>query len=141
MSVEKNKVVFRRFYDEVLNERKIGVMDELNDPRLVDHSRVIPQNGLSDSEAAKLAIASLHKGFPDISWRVDDMVAEGDRVVARWTAQGTQNGEFMGMPPTGKHVQFSGIEIIRIANDKAIEHWEIFDAMGLVQQLGVSRPG
>ena len=68
------------------------------------------------------------------------MVAEGDRVVARWSAEGTQNGEFMGMAPTGKHVQFSGIEIIRVLDGKAIEHWEQLDAIALMQQLGAAPP-
>ena len=70
-SLEKNKNAFMRFYDEVLNDRQISVMDQLDDPNLVDHNRVIPQNGLSDLEAAKLSIASLHKGFPDIKWKVE----------------------------------------------------------------------
>jgi predicted ester cyclase len=75
--------------------------------------------------------------FPDLHFTVEDMIAEGDKVVARITMSGTQQGAFMGIPPTGKHVAFTAIDINRIAGGKSVEHWWEMDALGLMQQLGV----
>ena len=75
-------------------------------------------------------------GFPDYQTIIDDLVAEGDKVVARITMSGTNTGNFMGIPPTGKHVSFTGIYIARIANGKIVEHWGEEDAVSLLQQLG-----
>lgn len=136
MSLGENKAEYTRFFDEVLNGRDLDVLDELNDPNLVDHARSDPRPELSDLEAAKESVAMLHRGFPDIKWTVDDMIAEGDLVVARWTAHGTHGGEFLGIPPTGKEVSFGGIEIVRIVDGKGVEHWEHFGVMSLMQQLG-----
>lgn len=77
----------------------------------------------------------LREAFPDIKYTVEDMIEEGDKVVARWTTQGTHKGTFMGIPPTGKQVTFSGIEIIRIKDGQAVEEWEEFDRARLMQQL------
>ena len=140
MSVEGNKAEYTRFFDEVLNGRNLAVLDELNDPNFVDHARTDPRPELSDLEAARESVAQLHRAFPDIKWSVEDMIAEGDRVVARWTAHGTHEGEFMGIPPTGKPVAFSGIEIVRLAGGKGVEHWELLDVMALMQQLGALPP-
>ena len=140
MSLEENKAEYTRFFDEVLNGRNLAVLDELNTPNMVDHARSDPRPDLSDLEAAKESVAMLHRGFPDIKWSLDDMIAEGDRVVARWTAHGTHEGEFMGIPPTGKQVTFSGIEIVRIEDGKGVEHWEQFGVMSLMQQLGALPP-
>ena len=74
----------------------------------------------------------LRQGFPDIHYTVEDMIGEGDRLVARWSTKGTHKGEFMGIPPTGRSVAFSGIEIVRMVGDKAVEE---FDRLRLMQQL------
>jgi predicted ester cyclase len=76
--------------------------------------------------------------FPDSYLTVEDMIAEGDKVVARLTSGGTHQGAYMGIPPTGKHVKVTLIDIFRIAGGKGVEHWMEFDAMGLLQQLGVA---
>lgn len=75
--------------------------------------------------------------FPDTHFMVEDMIAEGDKVVARLTIHATQRGAFMSLPPTGKHVTFTGIDIIRIAGGKLVERWAETDILGLLQQLGV----
>jgi predicted ester cyclase len=76
--------------------------------------------------------------FPDFKVTIDDLIAEGDKVVIRATWNGTQKGEFMGIPPTGKRVSFGVIDIIRMAGGKAVEHWGQMDSMGMMQQLGVA---
>jgi len=68
---------------------------------------------------------------------VEDVIAEEDRVVVRWTAQGTQQGELLGVPPTGKQVTVTGIDVYRIENGRTAEHWGNFDQLGMLQQLGV----
>ena len=75
--------------------------------------------------------------FPDIHLEINDLVAEGNKLVTSWTAQGTHQGELMGIPPTGNSVTVSGIAIDRFENGQSVEHWELFDQMGLMQQLGV----
>ncbi len=95
--------------------------------------------------------AMVHAAVPDFRWEIDDVIAEGDKVVTRTTWGGTQTGAFMGIPVTGKHVQVTGIEITRWANGKAVEHWANGkaverwaneDALGMLQQLGViTMPG
>ena len=81
----------------------------------------------------------LRNAFPDIKYTVEDMFGEGNKLVARWSARGTHKGDFMGIPPTGKQVYFTGIEIIRIEDGKAVEEWEELDRAGLMQQLTQTR--
>ena len=78
----------------------------------------------------------LRTTFPDIDVSVDDLIAEGDRVVIRWTGTGTHSGEFMGVPATGVKISVTGIAIDRIEGGKIVEHWEQFDTLGMMQQLG-----
>ena len=75
--------------------------------------------------------------FPDLHVTVEDLIAEGDKIVGRVTLTGTHQGELLGIPATGKKVAFSEIHIVRISNGKAVEHWEIADIMSMMQQLGV----
>lgn len=82
------------------------------------------------------------QAFPDLRFEVQDMLASGDKVVARFRATGTQDGGFMGMPASGRHVDVEGIDIIRFADDGlAHEHWGLFDALGMMQQLGAIPAG
>ena len=79
----------------------------------------------------------LFAAFPDIQYTVEALLAEGDKVVVRWTARGTHTGELMGIPPTGKQVTVTGVNIGRVANGRIVEEWGEFDMMGMMQQLGV----
>ena len=79
----------------------------------------------------------MHTAFPDIQMNVEDMIAEADKVVARVSVSGTHQGEFMGIDPTGNRVAITGIDILRIADGKIVEHWGNFDDLGMMQQLGV----
>ena len=89
-----------------------------------------------DREGVKLLITMLRSAFPDFKATIDDIVAEGDKVVIRQTWSGTQKGEFMGIPPTGKSVSFGVFDILRMAGGKCVEHWGQMDSMSLMQQLG-----
>ena len=90
-----------------------------------------------DAEGHRQYSAVMKKAFPDLDRRIEDLVAEGDKVVARWTATGTNTGEFQGMPPTGRTATSSGITIFRIADGRIVEEWSESDMLGLLQQLGV----
>ena len=135
MSVEENKALVRRFYEEVFNQKHTAAIGELFDPDMVDHA--LPPGLPSGIEGAKHTYSMYLAAFPDLHFTVEDIIAEGDKVVARLTAQGTQQGALMGIPPTGKPVAITGIDILRIAGGKIVEIWANFDLLGMLQQLGV----
>ena len=128
--LEQNKTLFKRFVDEVFNKKNVAVIDELMDPNMVEHN-------LGTLQELKALITAFLGAFPDLHVTVDDLIAEGDKIVGRVTLTGTQQGELMGIPATGKKVSFSEILIIRISNGKVVEHWEVTDTMSMMQQLGV----
>ena len=132
---EENKAVVRRFLEEVFNNGNLAVIDELIAPGFVEHpSQPGQQPG---PEGAKQAIGMFRAAFPDLRVTIDDMIAEGDRVVVRTTFTGTHQGDMMGIPPTGKQVSLSAISIERISGGKFVERREQADMMGMMQQLGV----
>jgi len=131
--MSENKAKFKLLYDEILNKGNLAVFEELCAPNFVKHA--IPPNPDFGIEGSKQSVLMLRKAFPDIKYTVEDMIEDGDKLVARWSARGTHKGEFMGIPATGKQVAFSGIEIIRIKDGKAVEEWEELDRAGLMQQL------
>ena len=134
-STEANKASMRRFYDEVFNKKNRAAIDEFIDPQQVDHAA--PPGTPGGLEGAKHTVTMYLTAFPDLHFTVEDLIAEGDKVVARLTTRGTQQGVFMGIPPTGKHVTVTGIDINRLAGGKSVEHWLNMDTLGLLQQLGV----
>lgn len=90
----------------------------------------------SDAEGAKRFVEMYRNAFPDLRITVEDLVAEGDKVLTCWTARGTHQGEFMGIPPSGNRVEFTGISIDRIEGGKFVESWSNYDALGMMQQIG-----
>jgi len=135
MSAE-NKAIARRFIEEVWNNGNLAVLDELVATNLVDHNPSTPGQG-SGVEGFKQVFSTFRTAFPDLHFTVEDMVAEGDKVVSRVTARGTHKGEFAGIAPTGKQGAAEAIDITRIAGGKIVERWGIVDQLGLLQQLGV----
>jgi predicted ester cyclase len=135
MSTEENKALVRRFYEEVLNQKNTAAIDQIFDPNFVDHA--LPPGLPGGIEGTKQFFGIVLTAFPDLHFTVEDMIAEGDKVVARHAGSGTQQGVFLGIPPTGKHVTVTGIDIMRITGGKFVEHWDAVDNLGLLQQLGV----
>ena len=135
---EDNKALNRRFVEEVINQGNIEAIDELIDPGVVDHAA--PPGVPTGREGAKQFFAIVRSAFPDLHHTIEDMIAEGDKVVMRSTWSGTHQGEFMGIPATGRRVRVSAIDISRVADGRIVEHWEQSDALGLMQQLGVIPP-
>ena len=134
MSTEDNKATTRRFFEEVWNQGKLTVVDEFCAPSFIYHTPTGPIHGL---EGFKQFATMYRTAFPDLHIPMEDMIAEADKVVTRWTARGTHKGDLMGIPPTGKQATTTGISIFSVANGKAVEQWANYDDLGLLQQLGV----
>ena len=131
---EQNKALVRRYYEEVLGQGKLHVIDEIASPDFVDHDR---GNETHDRDGAKSFASMAHAAFADVSIEVEDIIAGDDRVVARTTISGTHSGEFMGIPATGRRVTFGCIDIMRCVDGRIVEHWGEGDDLGMLQQLGV----
>jgi steroid delta-isomerase-like uncharacterized protein len=134
MGLEESKMLARRYMTEVWDKGNLEAVDELVAPTFIDHN---PPPGLpSDRDGLKQSVTLFRTAFPDLKSTIEDLVAEGDKVVGRIVARGTHRGEFQGIQPTGKPVTIEGIFIGRVAGGKLMESWEQFDAAGLLQQLG-----
>ena len=141
MSAEQNKALARQLVEEVLNRGNMSRADEIIAPNFVEHEELPPEIP-PGREAPKMMFTMLRSAFPDFKATIENLIAEGDKVVLHTTWTGTQKGEFMGIPPTGKRVSFGVIDIIRIADGKFVEHWGQMDSMGMMQQLGaIPAPG
>jgi predicted ester cyclase len=137
MSTEENKALGRRFFQEFWNQKNLAVADELLAANFVDHTPGSPP-GLPPGPEGHKQFGSLYfTAFPDIRATIEDMVAEGDKVVIRWRVQGTNTGSMFGMSATNKSATFTGVTINRIVGGKIAEQWVEFDALGMLQQLGV----
>jgi steroid delta-isomerase-like uncharacterized protein len=133
MSTEDNKALVRRFYEEGVHHP--ALFDELLAPTYVLHFPGSPP--ISGIEQAKQLMAVYTSAFPDLQLTTEDMVAERDKVAIHNTWRGTHQGTFQGLPPTGKHVTFTGSDFFRFVGGKIAEQWADLDALGLMQQLGV----
>ena len=131
---EQNKAIIRRFIKEVQNQHKVDAIDEFFSADCKDHSRMVQEAG---PEAHKQFFSMMFNAFPDASFTVHDMLAEGDRVVTRKTFQATYQGDFMGIPATGKQVSMQIFDMMRVADGKITDHWAVADMLGLMQQMGV----
>lgn len=131
--MESNKEVARRFYEEAFNERHVGVLDELAVTDYEEHDP-LPGQG-TGLEGLKERVQMVIDGL-DPHFAIEDMIAEGEKVVVRWTNSGTNSGEFLGMPPTGRSFSIQGIDIYRLADGKLAEHWHVVDMLAQMQQLG-----
>jgi steroid delta-isomerase-like uncharacterized protein len=140
MSTEENKALVRRMVEETFNRGNVGHADDFLAPDFVEREELPP--GLPrDREGVKQLTVMLRSAFPDLKATIEDIVAEGDKVVVRQTWTGTHTGgEFMGVPRSGKAVAIGVIDIIRIAGGKFVEHWGQMDSMGMMQQLGAVPP-
>jgi predicted ester cyclase len=123
MSAEENKTLVRREQEELWNHSgDLDAAEELF--------------AAGEAEAAKQQAADFRRGFPDVTSTVEDLIAEGDKVVARWMSRATHRGDYMGIAPSGKEVEFTGISIYRIEGNKIAESWSVEDQFGLMRQIG-----
>lgn len=134
---EENKAMFRRFIDEVWNNGNLAVADELFAPDAFTPSAPQLPPG---PEGVKVIATLWRTAFPDFHMTIEDLIAEEDKVVARFTETGTHQGEFMGIAPTGRRISITEIGILRLVNNKVAESWYEVDMLSLMQQLGVLPP-
>ena len=133
MSIETNKAIVRRYFDQILNEKRHDLAEEF----LADNIELHGSGLAPGLDVVKQWLTMFAAAFPDGHQVIEDVVAEEDRVVARTTFNGTQQGEMQGIPATGKSVSISSITIFRMDNGKIAEGWLVSDNLGMMQQLGV----
>jgi predicted ester cyclase len=133
-ATEINKAAFRELLEVEISGARFELTERLVHPDFFDHTNPPGlQHGL---EGHRGIVTLFHSAFPDGQWVVEDLIAEGDRVVARTTFRGTQTGDFFGLPATGKRVEMTGVHIGRFVDGKIIEHWGSNDDLGMMRQLG-----
>lgn len=135
MDMDRNKAVVSRYYADVLNGGELELLDEIAVDDYVEHDPLPGQgNGRADF---KRRVETLRTAFAPISFRVEDIVAERDRVVVRWSSSGKHTGEFMGIPPTDREYTINGIDIHVCQDGRLAEHWHVVDQLSQLQQLGL----
>lgn len=137
MSTEENKDIVRRFFKEGPSKGDLDAANKLLAPNFTLHVPLPCSPGI---QGINDVITACRAAFEDLNVTVEDMVAEGDKVAVRFTAHGTHNGAFMGLPPTGKPIAMTGMEIFRIENGRIAELWGEANLLGLMQQLGILPP-
>ena len=135
MSTEDNKALVNRYFNAAWNQGNPAVIDDLFAANFHHHNPGVPNGG--SREGFKQFNSVFRSAFPDLRITQDDVIAEGDKVVTRFTAHGTHQGELQGIAPTGKPVTVTGIETMRVSGGKIVEGWVEFDQLGMLQQLGV----
>jgi len=133
MSAEQNRVVVRRWI-EAWNTNDLNAAEGFLESDYIRHDANLPD--VVGPQAERQFIATVLAAFPDLNFETQQLVAEDDLVVSRLTAHGTHRGEFMGVPPSGRHVDFQSVDIYRLSDGKIAEQWVVMDALGLLQQLG-----
>ncbi len=140
MSTEQNKELCRRFYAAV-SSGDFDALDQIVAPDFVEHAMVDPRLP-AGREGVKALFQLARRAMPDMVITAEDIVAEGDRLAARAVMTGTQTGEFMGIPASGKHVEITDMDLIRIENGLYVEHWGVADQLLMMIQIGaIPAPG
>jgi predicted ester cyclase len=132
---EENKALVRRWFEEGMNKQNPDIIDEFFDANHIIHFPGQPED--VDLDGWKQLVSAIFTAFPDIYFTIEDQIAEGDKVATRWTLRCTHQGEYMGIPATGKQVTYTGINISRHIKGKYVEDWGNWDELGLLQQLGM----
>ena len=134
MSAE-NAALIRRAIDEAVNKGNLSVLDEIVAPSYRYHEPTAGE--LKGPDGLKQLVSMYRGAFPDIRVTIDDQVDAGNTIVSRWTGTGTHRGELLGAAPTGNKIRITGIIITRVEGGKIVEEWENYDALGMLQQLGL----
>lgn len=135
MSIEENKAIAKQAV-EAINAGDFSRLESLVTADGADHA--VPP-GMPPTRDSAIQFLTMFRGaFPDLKYTLEDVIAEGDRVVQRATARGTMKGDFLGMPATGKSATWGEIHIVRVKDGKIVEHWASVDQLGMLQQLGLA---
>jgi steroid delta-isomerase-like uncharacterized protein len=139
---EENKALVRRYFEEIWDKGNLDLIDELFTTNFVRHGPTGTEGEVRGLEGFKGLVSMYRSAFPDLRVPVEDLIAEGERVVTRWAARGTHQGELMGIAPTGNQASVTGIIVDRISGGKIEEEWVDYDTLHLMQQIGaVPQPG
>ena len=134
MSTEDNKALARRYIEEVFNQKNLTLVDELNSPDFVFHNASTTIQG---REPYKAYLSMILTAYPDLHMTIEDMIAEGDKVVTRLTAYGKHAGDMFGIQATDNDLEMKAVAIHRVVDGQIVEHWSCKDELGFLQQLGV----
>ena len=135
MWIAQNKIIARRYIDEIWSDGKVEAADAIINEDFLFHGPIREVDGI---EAFKQFVAAIHATFPDINFTIEDLTAEEAKVAIRWTMTGTHNNEFMGIAATGKQFTVKGATFARISNEKMSEAWLYWDRLGMLEQLGAT---
>lgn len=139
MSTETNKEIVRRFVTESFFDGNPDAVDEYVSDDFVRHG---PATGeLHGAGEYKQFVEEMDAAFPETDGSIDAMLAEGDSIMYRWRSEATHEGEFMGVEPTGRTVTMSGMDQVRLEDDRIAEIWGVFDVHSLLEQIGASSSG
>jgi steroid delta-isomerase-like uncharacterized protein len=132
---DRHLVVLLRLVEEGFNTGRFDRLHEIFHPDVVTHGPVPVEPGI---EGLRASFEAVHAAFPDSHAEIDDFVDAGDRIYRRWTVTGTHTGEWLGIPPTGRRIEVQGVDIERFEGDLIIEHWNIWDRLTMLEQLGLA---
>ncbi|HEY3229817.1 MAG TPA: ester cyclase [Roseiflexaceae bacterium] len=135
MSTEENKAIVRRMTEEFYNQGNVELAEDFFADTYVHHDSASPH--VRDRDGLKQVLRAFLDGCPDLHITIDQLLAEGDTVTKRWTYHATHTGDLSGLPPTGKRITMSGLELFRLEGGKIVECWLGYDNLSLMQQLGV----
>ncbi len=133
--LEVNKALVRRFYDELVNGGQLELVDELFAPEFVEHEEL--PNLTPDRRGVREFLELFRRAFPDLTFTIEHLVADGDLVAAYLTMRGTHKEDFLGIQPTGRKISVRSFDLLRVSDGKFVEHWGVTDTMAMMQQLGV----
>ena len=139
MSTEESKALARRFIEEGFSTGNLALADQIIAPNFVNYDPGTPPLP-SGPEGYKQLVTAYRTAYSDLQLTVEDLIAEGDKVGARWTARGTNTGQLGDIPPTGKQMMVTGISVLTIAGGRVAEQYTNWDTLGMLQQLGVVPP-
>src|SRR5947209_9427623 len=134
-SVDANKATVGRYFKELMSQGKLEVIDEIIGDRFSFHIPTLPEP-IRGKDGMRGFVTGLRTGFPDLHFTIERLAAEGDKAAARWFIEGTHNGPFLGMPPTGNHIKDQGVDVFVFAGGKIAEIWVNENDLGLMKQLG-----
>ncbi len=140
MGLEEDKAAVRRFVVEVQSQHRLELVDELFAPDYIDHAVPLGMPPAQGTGYFKQFYTKKLRAFPNMQGTIHDQIAEGDKVTTRKTFRGTHQGEFMGIPPTGKEIELLVIDIFRVTGGKLAEHWGAWDRLSMLEQLGAMPP-
>lgn len=132
MASADNQAIFRRVMEEGFGQGNLAVLDELMAPEFIEHEA----GAGGGREGAKAIVTMLHTAFPDVRVTIEEMSTDGEKLWARVTFAGTHTGDLQGIAPTGKRIRVEAIDLCRFAGGKLVEHWGVFDRLGMLEQVG-----